>query len=1206
MGSSSTPRTVAALTPSHAASPLSPLRTSDSDDDEWADIVEEQLGGGRDADGDRTPTTVATGDPVRGPPSLSHIHFAHTDTPTACPPLFFCAAQTGDLPFHRQYRKRHGQPIPRPLCSKQGIQSWIKPHNGLGNVVRLVRSSAGRVSDVMHTAQTVVDTGQTVQVELTRGTVLAIEADCNLGKSYAVLNCLLRPLLAQDPRTPLLFWSVRITHAYDLHATLQREFEDIPGVDIRCYKDHGTAGSQLVCSAETAAFGRLDTERFTDGVVVFDEYASLALSHGSETNGTIKDPAALVRVMRKIVRAAKFVVVMDRDLTLTPLASRHLALIAPRHDVLHVQFDTLGQPGSRFCYTADHKKHEKCGRGARLAWDRLLLHVDTCMRSFESADPQEWRRLLIGVASKRRGETVCEKLRLWGVRGEHIRFYHGEIGDTASGPVASRSDLRDTTTAWRDVQFIVTTSTITVAINPKLNFLARWLFTHQASGLQYVASEACQLMQLIARIPRGTPEEQRAQLDDPRIFTLFEGDYPALFAPEEVSRESVRGVKRALDDTGLEVHEEQRLGGAIRQERGESVAGAHCTIDGALQTLRATVRRYRETHVGKQHVYRFFEIGAKCGFEEPEEMAPLSGEERETIERFPGRVVEELRDCAKMTELTPANHERRFEILTTLHAREADESGTTLQEVRREFLQGGACAGEDVVSKLKRDVYFTLRPFDCELEMDKADYAWLHKHRTALERLAKFRHWTLEDVRAADHTNIERSERLAETVEHEGPLCAKFHELAALIGVELRDLLSHEFTFDTSARWVAVHNRLNEQTEADVQLRAQIKSLIGEMRGVDKRQWAQVSHLGKLIDRAVRTVGLSLCTEPPMKVGVRIESASVVEEMRDEVSFADKVRLYSSELKQFVPASKYREQLERHRLEVRLEREDFAAPRSPVPTFRQPVSNAYTERYDANSLRRVLDQLSSTEPQRAQELEDVMRRLVVEETPQLREKRRALLREVDKLEFARALSTMSESDGWIEQTVRYEQENALGRQRARAQRTVSVRAPDDDDLEIKRPKERAVCYQGMPPDLRPVLGGAFLHDVRIDDCTATLIANYARRKKCSEAEVCSRALEDDAARLATERARLESDDDQLWKIWLQTEENELLKLIVQRLRDRDWRVVALVARGVLVEDCGVALEGALRDVEVWLGSHHWSAVHLVEAPLFGAQPQNTG
>lgn len=222
--------------------------------------------------------------------------------------------------------------------------------------------------------------------------VLACEADCNLGKSFAIFCEMIRPLLRANPKLPMLFFSVRITHAYDLFATLQRYFVDedgdpIAGMNLVCYKEGDETvrercanATQLVISPQTAALDCLgdDLSRFHGGVLVLDEAVSLALTLGQEKRGTIDDPMRLVRILTRLTKdIMPHVVVMDRDLTLTPLASKLLALLTPERNVAHFQFERPGQQNA-LCYTWDSKR----------AFQRFKLDAMHCRETF-AATPDD-------------------------------------------------------------------------------------------------------------------------------------------------------------------------------------------------------------------------------------------------------------------------------------------------------------------------------------------------------------------------------------------------------------------------------------------------------------------------------------------------------------------------------------------------------------------------------------------------------------------------------------------------------------------------------------------------------------------------------------------------------------------------------------------------------------------------------------------------
>ena len=111
--------------------------------------------------------------------------------------------------------------------------------------------------------------------------------------------------------------------------------------------------NQLVISPQSAARGVLgdNLERFRGGILVLDEAMSFALSLGGDkTDTTINDHRSLAILMKKLAGLVSHVIVMDRDLTLTPLVCNMLAVIAPDRDITHVQFERPAQSNA-YCYT---------------------------------------------------------------------------------------------------------------------------------------------------------------------------------------------------------------------------------------------------------------------------------------------------------------------------------------------------------------------------------------------------------------------------------------------------------------------------------------------------------------------------------------------------------------------------------------------------------------------------------------------------------------------------------------------------------------------------------------------------------------------------------------------------------------------------------------------------------------------------------------
>ena len=606
-------------------------------------------------------------------------------------------------------------PVTAPPGSLQGVQPWQRSDGAQSTTYHvLIPASVRRVSDLSgclaktpcglsfyvnfallasgcSMLQLLQDGQQAAAAAAVppRPLALVIEGDCNLGKSFAMCEVMLRPLLSANPTMPMLFVSVRITHAYDLYATLVAAFMQgerrIPGVDIVCYKtgagsamERVRTASQLVISYETMEYaikaGHLSPDTFRNGVVIFDEVISGAQSLASE-RGTIKDGLAVAAFLAGVTAEAAGVIALDRDVTLTQLGSRFLALAAGDRDVMHLQLTACGQPGSCLVYTSNVKRHNGPDSGLTLAMNRLRLHVGAARQTHEQvpdddseSGPVSWQRVFIAVASKRYGERLVEQLREWGVPLRRILFYHagindkcpdgadGDPADPAACPrPAAKEDLANLTCAWRNVWVILATPTITVAVNPTQSFHSRWLFTLNASE-GWVPASANQLMQLMGRLPRGSAEQQRLQLADPSIYVVFDGEFPSP-APEGRGggrRREVRGRGEAQLHEAAVQQKRRSIEGHQAAARAEAARAAlvHAGTTGAappapllavhpagagpqparlhrlFHTLCAEHALYRATHVGAQHVLRILEIGVRSSFERARPMPSLSdGEE---------------------------------------------------------------------------------------------------------------------------------------------------------------------------------------------------------------------------------------------------------------------------------------------------------------------------------------------------------------------------------------------------------------------------------------------------------------------------------------------------------------------------------------------------------------------------------------------------
>ena len=232
--------------------------------------------------------------------------------------------------------------------------------------------------------------------------------------------------------------------------------------------------------------------------------------------------------------------------------------------------------------------------------------------------PKERRRLWIACATKIFGETLVEKCKQIGATN---RFYHAGVGSKPVEGTSAKEDVKNTSAAWRNIHVIISTTTIEVAINVKLPFLARWIFaTHRQGSL------ASELMQLVSRVPRGQEEDERnARLTDHRIFVLFGTGRPKCRMPTPVDcveqvddSEKIESSAKSYMISGQKAHTEgSRTKRAKLVQLGEASVGQSIPVDESLNALRGSVKHYRQLNVGAKHAVRFFEIAAKCGDARP-------------------------------------------------------------------------------------------------------------------------------------------------------------------------------------------------------------------------------------------------------------------------------------------------------------------------------------------------------------------------------------------------------------------------------------------------------------------------------------------------------------------------------------------------------------------------------------------------------------
>ena len=458
----------------------------------------------------------------------------------------------------------------------------------------------------------------------------------------------------------MLQLSVRVVHARDIAKECNEAFESAgllrnnELLQLHCYKDESAIERaehiHLVISCESIAQGALgDTARFRDGILVVDEACSLACSMASD--GTIGDPARVVREIAEISRICKCVIFMGRDLTLTPMVGVLVELFCPMRNVLHVRYEAPGQD-NRLVVELDNKKARKGGRGMdrfRAHFQLDLLNImrfkreraDACAAAEGSGEPPPRMRpppkLWVAIGKTEFAHKylipICAQM------GVGHRFYNQA---TSKAEKRELAETIDKGSLWTGVDVVIATTTITVAVNIKEPMWRRYVLT---VGSEYVAYMQ-ELMQLVARVPRGkTTEELQQQLKHRDIYWLAECGEPSdsrpyesayeVFAECKVEERTNKLMAHSLSatDTDNRSRASSLQGGAPRG----GLAQQGGRLPREINKLRALGGMYREAHVGFGHVMRTLELAKRNGFHPTIILPDLCTEDSERVGNYTRR-----------------------------------------------------------------------------------------------------------------------------------------------------------------------------------------------------------------------------------------------------------------------------------------------------------------------------------------------------------------------------------------------------------------------------------------------------------------------------------------------------------------------------------------------------------------------------------------
>lgn len=347
--------------------------------------------------------------------------------------------------------------------------------------------------------------GEEVELVPTRDRSLLLEAPCGFGKTTKLLEWLKREL-KEHPDRPVIFISCRRVHAIDLDKDCQTVLKGM-GFVAYCDGKGEARGAKKRLEGKTRvivsfpSFGALvasgEMSRFEGGYIIYDEVRSIAggIHRATDPNREplVKNPQPILDHLRTLSSSC-VEVFMDADASVCPRVMRFMrSVMAPGKRVLHVQFATVPSGMRReLAYTWDC--NAVTGANVWRAWVREKL---------ERVRADGEQRLLIGCAGRMQCEdTLRYLLQLRGVPRDKIACYTG-------GPDSNLEDFKDADASWKDKWVVIANTTLTVAVDLKLNFGGLFLRTSKND-----AGMMSDLLQMIVRA---------RVVSDTTIYTLIDG-----------------------------------------------------------------------------------------------------------------------------------------------------------------------------------------------------------------------------------------------------------------------------------------------------------------------------------------------------------------------------------------------------------------------------------------------------------------------------------------------------------------------------------------------------------------------------------------------------------------------------------------------------------------------------------------------------------
>ena len=286
------------------------------------------------------------------------------------------------------------------------------------------------------------------------GTVLAMNPGCGRGKSSS-FRAHMHKVLKHSPNARILLMSANILYGTNLAHELEQD-----GFDVGFYKDAGAdlASCQVVvCSLES--LHHVDGQHFD--LMLIDEVRTIANIVGGET---LKDFANLF-LLRVLCSTTPQIVVCDADLLYTangsePVSAVHdfLAFVAEGRSVVCA---SLTKPPPPHLVRSARLFHD-CKKDVARGKEEWMAELEDAMAAWHL---DHEHRFAVCVGSKAQMREVCARLEQQRVPWKP---YSGETGEKDR-----LEDLKDPDATWIEFGAIVSTTTLSIGVDPKRVQFAR-------------------------------------------------------------------------------------------------------------------------------------------------------------------------------------------------------------------------------------------------------------------------------------------------------------------------------------------------------------------------------------------------------------------------------------------------------------------------------------------------------------------------------------------------------------------------------------------------------------------------------------------------------------------------------------------------------------------------------------------------------------